>query len=684
MNQHKAPQPQPSSLSLWERVRVRVRPSSTIYAKEVDLQNKDCKLRLSIPFTAVCIVALMATGCRTIASVDEDQHEAKLIAVLKGDAGWLEKQAACRELRVTGTVKSVPALAALLPDEKLSHMARYALEPMPYPEVGQALRDALAKTSGMAKVGVITSIGVRRDAQAVPLLVQMLKGPDMDIARSAAGALGRIATPEAANALFDFRSAAPKALRPALAEGLLAAGQRFVEEGKANLAVPIYRTLLARDWPMHVRAGAFRGLAYAQPNQAPNRLIEALGGRNPLFRDMAAQIIAETSDADSTKVYAAALPKLPTVGQSALLRGLADRGDRRARPAVASAVNSPDRQVKLAAVKALGSVGSARDVATLAGLLASTDAEIAGTARASLTTIQGRGVDRAAAGAVPKVAPAVRAQLIEILTTRQARQTVPVAVNSLNDTDALVRIAALRALAPLGGQAQAPVVADAVKKAADSSERSAAEKALGAICSRYGNDVLPVVLDAMSGADRESRIVLLRALGRIGSPKALKPVLAALKDSNEQEVSDEAVRVLSNWPTLDAAPHLLELAQSNELNRHVLGLRGYVRLARTESSPQKKTRMLMTAVDMAKRPDEKKLVMAALGTLPTGQSLDVLLDHLDDATVRNEAASAIIEVATNLGKKNKPRAVAALQTVIEKCKNARIRKSAQKTLTTFE
>jgi len=630
---------------------------------------------------------MLACGLTTMASAEDAAaesalDEAGLIDVLESDAGWLEKQAACRRLRQIGTVKCIAALAALLPDEELSHMARYALEPMPYRQAGQALCDALGKTEGTPKVGVIISIGARREPEAVALLVPLLEDTNVPIARAAAGALGRIATPEAAEALFDFRSAVPEAVRPALAEGLLAAGERLAVDGQGELAVSIYQDLSAPSWPMYLRVSALRGLAYAQPNQAPERLIEALGGNEALFRDVAAQVVSETSGADMTKRYADALPKLPAGGQAALLRGLADRGDRTARTAVAQAVLSPDKQVGLAAVKALGALGSAVDVAALTALLASDDAEIAYAARASLMSMQGEGMNSAVAAAVPDAAPAVRARLFEVLTSRRAEQAVPLAVKGLDDTDGSVRVAGLRVLAVLGGPAQAPVAVAAVAKAADSNERSVAEKALCAICSRGGDEVLPIVLDAMAGASAESRVVLLRALARIGGPKVFETILGSVKDADAQ-VGDEAVRQLSNWPTLDALPHLLDLARSDDLGRQVLGLRGYVRLARTEPSAEKKSGMLTQAMNLAKRPEEKKLVLAAWGTLPTGQSLDVLRPHLDDPAVRNEAASALVAVAAELGKKdeeNKARARDALKAVIETCEDEGIRKSAQKAL----
>jgi HEAT repeat protein len=565
-----------------------------------------------------------------------------------------------------------------LPNEQLSHMARYALETMLYPEAAQALRDALVTAKGAPKTGIVISLGARRDAQAVPLLVPLLKDPDKDLACAAAGALGRIATPATVTALLDSRRTVSDTVRPALAEGLLASGQRLVQDGNGVLAAPVFRELLASRWPMFVRVGAFRGLASADPEKAPEQLIEALKGKTPELRDVAAEIIAETSGPDATALYAKALRKLPKGGQVALLRGLADRKDPAARPAVVKAAESGKKEVKLAALKALGVLGGAEDVAWLAKLINSGDAETTDAAKASLTVMRGEGVGPAIAAAASESEPAVRAQLLELMATRRAKEAIPLAVASLGNADASVRVAGLRVLDQLGGKDEAPMAVNAVLKAADDSERAAAEKALSGICSRGGNDSLPVVLAAMNEASSASRVVLLRAVGQTGGPEALKAALAALKDP-DQGVSGEAVRVLSNWATLDAVPHLLELAKSDDLSRQVLALRGYVRLAGIEPSAETKTQMLTTAMALAKRPEEKKLVLGAWGTLPTEQSLNTLRPYLDDAAVRDEAASAIIAIAPELAKdqKTKPQTVDALKSVVDKCENAQLRKKAQ-------
>jgi HEAT repeat protein len=123
--------------------------------------------------------------------------EDRLAATLKGEMPLDAKQFVCRKLMVIGTAASVPALAALLPDKQLSHMARFALERITAPEAAAALRDALPKLSGAQKAGVISSLGTRKDAASVPRLAELLGDGDATIARAAAYALGVIRTPEA-------------------------------------------------------------------------------------------------------------------------------------------------------------------------------------------------------------------------------------------------------------------------------------------------------------------------------------------------------------------------------------------------------------------------------------------------------------------------------------------------------
>ncbi|MCX5675371.1 MAG: hypothetical protein NTX87_10235, partial [Planctomycetota bacterium] len=113
--------------------------------------------------TPVLIVALffartpVPPGSATPFAEPKDQPA--LIAVLKSaDATQKEKADACRELAHVGTKDAIPALAALLADEKLSHMARYGLETIPDPAVDDVLRGMLGKVKGRLLAGMIGSL----------------------------------------------------------------------------------------------------------------------------------------------------------------------------------------------------------------------------------------------------------------------------------------------------------------------------------------------------------------------------------------------------------------------------------------------------------------------------------------------------------------------------------------------
>ncbi|MFO7973028.1 MAG: HEAT repeat domain-containing protein [Candidatus Hydrogenedentota bacterium] len=429
--------------------------------------------------------------------------------------------------------------------------------------------------------------------------------------------------------------------------------------------------------------GAFRGLAYARPNKAPELLIGALKGDDPMFRDLAAQIIAEADRIGATKVYARVLPSLPPGGQVALLRGLADRGDAAARPAVMDAVKSENAGVRLAAIKALGVLGSEKeDVTSLVPLLSSENESVVGAVRGALVSMEGEPVDATLAASIAGAAPGVRAILVRLLANRRAEQAIPEALKALESNDAIVRAAGLDALALLGGPEEAPAVIDVIEKTSDDSVRATAESTLNAIAARKGDEVLPIVLDAMKGADDEVRLVLLQTAAGIGTAQALEVVLTTMKDPNA-EIAGEAVRMLSSWDSLDAVPHLETLAQSEDLTRYVLGLRGYVRLARERAQGKQKLEMLSKALDFARRPDEVKLVLGAWGALKNAAAFEVLLPYLEEPEVRNEAALAIIGVAGRIDKKNENQrsaAVEALNAVRAKCDDASIRENAQKVL----
>jgi len=185
--------------------------------------------------------------------------ENRLTAVLKTDVPRDARDFACRKLMIIGSAASVPTLASLLSDKDLAHMARFALERNPAPEATQALREALPKLNGSLKIGVISSLGVRRDAESVSALAKLLTDSDPAVARAAAFALGDIRTANAAKALSDAKSGSAE-VKSAITDASLFCAGGLLAEGKKAEALAIFKAYVGEENPKHVRLAATKGM----------------------------------------------------------------------------------------------------------------------------------------------------------------------------------------------------------------------------------------------------------------------------------------------------------------------------------------------------------------------------------------------------------------------------------------
>ena len=137
-------------------------------------------------------------------------------------------------------------------------MARYGLEPIPDPPSTSPCGTRWARSRDACVVGVIGSIGVRRDPKAVPALVKLLGDPDAEVAQAAARSLGRIGTLEAATALEKALPNAPEANRLAVCEGLFRCADALRTQGQRQQRRAIYEQLRSASVPEYVKKGASR------------------------------------------------------------------------------------------------------------------------------------------------------------------------------------------------------------------------------------------------------------------------------------------------------------------------------------------------------------------------------------------------------------------------------------------
>ena len=583
------------------------------------------------------------------------EAEAKLIAVLKDTSATREaKSRACRQLAVIATKDAVPVLAGLLGDEDLSHMARYALEPIPDPSVDQALRDALGKVKGRLLVGVIGSLGVRRTAAAVPALAQRLGDLDADVAQAAARALGSIGTPEAAKALVDALAGVSKANQLSVCEGLCRAAERLVETGKGGEAVAVYDRLRALEKAPHqVRTAAVRGAILARGADGLALLREYMGSADYHLFAAACRTTSEMPDPEVTQALAAVVGKAPADNQILAMQALGRRGDASALPALLKAALAGDIPVRVAAIRTLAEIGDPAAAGDLVALMDDDDRAIAAAAQESLAALPGEKVDGMILLMLRGDDPASRIAAIELIGRRRMTAAVPQLRQAADADDAKVRAAAMKQLGELAGADQLPAMLDLLMAAKDAQAVQAAEAAVGTVCAKV--EPLESAADAVAArlakAGVAQKTALLRVLAGLGGEKALMAVRDAIADSNT-EVHETAVRALSGWKTPDALPALLDLAKTTENARdRTLALRGYLGWATRAKGgvpgPQR-LEMCRTAAGLVRTAGEKKLLLAALGQVNSPVSVDLAVAYLDDEDIRSEACAAAVSVAEAL------------------------------------
>jgi HEAT repeat protein len=185
--------------------------------------------------------------------------EDALLEVLGSEASLGAKRGVCKSLSLIATERSVPALAAMLTADATSDMARYVLERAPSGAADSALREALAKARGHSRVGIVNSIGNRRDARSVGTLSALLDDPDEEVAKASAWALGRIGGHEAVLALATRRSGRRSRVGAEIFDAYLVCARRLASQGNKAQARGMYREMMQDGVPAPVRKAAERG-----------------------------------------------------------------------------------------------------------------------------------------------------------------------------------------------------------------------------------------------------------------------------------------------------------------------------------------------------------------------------------------------------------------------------------------
>lgn len=628
---------------------------------------------MKIQYTVLLAVALAATVWAQAAdqSAGLKVNTAELIAVLQSNAPKADKAKALKPLAVFGNKDAVPAIAAFLNDEELSSWARIALEAIPDPACDEALRKAASDLKGRLLIGVINSIGVRRDAQAVEALVARLSDADADVACAAAAALGRIRNAPAAKALEQALAAAVPAVRGEVADAVVRCAELQLAEGKRDEAIRLYELVSKADVPQIRVLEGVRGAIIARGKAGLPQLVELLKSPDKKRFALGLKISREVAAPELTDALLAELRQAAPARQSLLLLALADRDDPKARDALREAAKTGVGEVRIASIRGLKKVGDSSCGPVLLDAALDDNADVSDAAGEVLAELPGQEIDALLVARLPSAPSKSRVALI-VLVGRRHIQSATAALKKLaDDPDARVRAAALTALGATVSVQDLPILMNRAVGKDDPQEAQAAETALRAACARMSDRdaTTAQVLAAIKSAQVPAKCKLLGVLVTIGGDKALQAVADAAQDSNA-EVRRAGYRALGEWTSADAGPVLLKLVKTGEPELKTGALRAYIRVARQFAIANgPRMAMFREIMTLAQRDDERRLALDILKQIRTAESLATAVGYLDQPKLSDAAANVAVTMSEKMLASQPTEVAAAMQKVIEGSKN---------------
>lgn len=605
----------------------------------------------------------------------QHQNEARLLQILTGNATLAGKQFVCEQLSLMGSKASVPTLIKLLHDSSTSDMARYALERIPDPAADQALRKALAKSSGTIRLGIINSIGQRRDAHAVAELGKLAKSSEAATAAAAINALGRIGDEKSAKILAEATDKTTGAMQTLVCDAYLNCASMFLKQGKMDKAAAIYVQLNAPQFSEATRFAALRGIVQTRRENVSEFVLGLIKNPEAQTQTLGVNLVSEIPTTESVAEIAQILPSLSPENQVQLLFSLAERPEDEVRQAAVLAAQSQHREVRVAALQALGKVGDASAVPLLANAAAAKSLESA-SARKSLYRLSGLNVDETIVAGVASAAPEVQVELILAVNQRRIKAAAPTLLQAAKSPEAPVRLEAIRALKTVAEERHLAGLVELLVQAPNAAERNELQQAVIAVAlltpleKRNSATVLNRLKQIPPQTNAAARKSLLHVLGNIGDKAALPVLVDALKDTSTS-IKTAAINALSEWPSAEPGEHLLAVAERSPNKTHqILALRGFVRLLRFESDrPSPATiKKFRRALELAANSEEQKMILGWLADVKALKALDQAMGYMKNETLQAEAEVAAVKIAGAISGSYPAETKARLQEVLQSAK----------------
>jgi HEAT repeat protein len=561
-----------------------------------------------------------------------------------------------RRLRIAGGAESVKPLGRYLSDAKLGEPAAEALLAVGTPDAEKELLKALGRKDRKNTAAIIEALGELRSREAVAKILSFAASADSRIREMSLYALANIGDPRAEPVLSRIPVASSPTERARAASLYVLFARRAAELGRRDDALRISRSLLAKNLGAdegQVRSAALTLVAEILGDKVLSDLLQAMDSPDAAFRERALELASAIPGEEVTAELIGRAAEVSPEARAQIIVMLGRRGDPSALTFIKDRLRSEFSSVRIASIGTAARLGRSDVVADLSALWQSADEQEASALKAAFLGFPEGEALGAAVEAYPGASVPAKAAIIDILGERVARDHAGIVLAGAVHEDEAVRKSSLKALANVVRAQDLPQLIGLIlaSAGADPADMGLLQDALAASARQTPEQAkrADLVVDAMHKEKIPNRLDLLRSLAKIGGSRARRAVLAEIQNPNPR-VQAVAVYTLAGWPEFEAASDLLNIArkagESGNRNFVFRAIQGYVRLVGESGfPPEKKLLLIKDALDLAKEPAEKNLIIAGLGGIKAEESLRMLARFLDDPAFQARAAQAVVKAA---------------------------------------
>jgi HEAT repeat protein len=497
---------------------------------------------------------MFQSGVPDIQTMFTKRNVRGLIKTLQ-DLDQNRRNAAIEALGEVGDVQVVAPLLAILREEPF--LVTLALVKMGGPGL-DAVITAIQNPSWQIRWASAEALGTSSDPRAVDALIGVLQDSEARVVQSAIAALSQLGNARAVSALAALLASSDRAIRLTACQALghlkdpsvTAQLLPLLQNADRNLRSAVVTSLdqlgwqpgldeigaaywvARRYWSKCSEFGALAvpPLAVALQDEPQNAaealerigapavepLTQALQNPNQDVCRAAATVLGRMGDARAVEPLMAALKTTDMTLRQIVIQSLGQLGDARAVDPLLASLQAPEAQVRQATIEALGQLGDARVVLPLLAALDDPEPKVRAAASITLGSL-GALVVQPLISALRN--PALRAGVVGTLGRIGAPAVRPL-LATLQDPDAGVRRASL----------------DALRDQSD--------------LRKIGTPAIQPVLAALKDSQADVRRAAIEVLGYLGDPRAVEPLVAALKDEPVRYAAAWALEKIGVPPTL--------------------------------------------------------------------------------------------------------------------------------------